>query len=70
MDKAKPVELIEDGDVFATFSPRHWGYGPVTVTIFDEDFARAEPLLLLLGAWGAKEIYVVKTAAAGTSAST
>jgi hypothetical protein len=70
MDKAKPIELMEDGEVLATYSPRAWGTKPVTVTIFDEDFARAEPLLILLGAWGAKEIATVKSATAGTFPST
>jgi hypothetical protein len=70
MDKAKPVELIEDGQVLATFSPRAWGTKPVTVTIFDEEFARTEPLLILLGAWGANQIAAIKMAAAGTTPAT
>ncbi len=65
-DKAKPVELSEDGQVLATFSPYPWGLKPVTVTILDEDFARAEPLLILLGAWGANQIAAIKSAAVGT----
>jgi len=46
------------------------GHEARTVTMFDEEFARAEPLLILLGAWGANQIAAIKTAAAGTTPAT
>ncbi len=63
----QPVELIEDERVLARYAPWVWdGRRPITVTILDEELARAEPLVVLLGLYGALQYAIMRSARAST----
>ena len=67
----QPVELIEDERVLARYAPWAWdGRRPITVEILDEEFAGAEPLLVLLGLYGTVQYAIVRSASAAASAGT
>ena len=64
----RPVELSEDGRVLARYAPYAWdGRKPITVELVDEEFAAAEPLLVLLGLYGALQYAINRSAAAAAS---
>jgi hypothetical protein len=63
----KPVELLEDERMLARYAPWAWdGERPVTVTLLDEEFARAEPLMVLLGLYGTLQYAIMRSAKAAT----
>ena len=62
---AKPVELVEDERPLVRYAPWSWdGRRPVTVKILDEEFAAEEPLIVLLGLYGALQYAISRSASA------